>query len=115
LIQEAMKLYEEAIEIDKKFTVAYNNLGFLHLERAKRSLKHGTSEDGAGEKRAELDLKLALEKCEQGVESDVTYHHTYDNLGNIWLKKSELNSDQGDSAMRKAEDFYHKAVAYMPT
>src|SRR4029077_20835758 len=90
-VQKAMDLYGEAIKSDFTFLPAHNNLGYLYLERAKRTLnkadENGTEKTQAM-KRAEADLERAREHCEKAVELDPTYPHAFDNLGNIWREKS---------------------------
>jgi tetratricopeptide (TPR) repeat protein len=127
LINQAMELYEAALRCDPAFTVAYNNLGFLYLERAANRMARltGSYKSHSDEripataesifKSASEDLTRAEGFCSKATECDPTYHHAYDNLGNVWFQRSLLPAAKVDEALRAAEDCYYKATAYHPT
>ncbi len=118
-VKKAMKRYEEAIQTNPNFTIAHNNLGYLYLERAIRSMDgakgNGGTESAGTMDDPDEDLDQAEACCKAAVNCDVTYPHAYDNLGNIWKARADLRlGPKKQKALEQAEGYYHKALSYDP-
>ena len=93
-LNEAKLKYKEAISINHNFTIAYNNLGYIHLKEAERN---------EGGEHSKTDIDLAIKYFQKAVKSNPTYPHAYDNLGNAHQFINDWN---------KAEEFYLLSIDY---
>ena len=103
----AIAFYEEATQLNRKFTVAYSNLGYMYLERAK----------GATKARAAFaDLRRAKRYCTKAIRSDPSYHFAYDNLGNIQAQYAKHTTAQKAlTRLRRALCYYQLALSQQPS
>ena len=84
-IEQAIKAYREAIELDPKHAEAYNGLGYLYLHKGKPL-------------RAEENFKKAISKNRR-------YPEAWINLGVVYYQKEEY---------AKAIKKFEKAISYAP-
>ncbi len=105
--ERAIELYAEATRLNRKFTVAYNNLGYLFLKRAEKATEARV---------AKADLRSAKRYIEKAIRSDPSYQHAYDNLGNIYVEYAKLaQTHQALKHLRRAITYFQLALSQKPT
>jgi tetratricopeptide (TPR) repeat protein len=95
--------------------VAFNNLGYLHLESAKALL--GPLPDRDGTAPASMVLQLldqADQCCARAIQSDRTFYMAYDNRGNIARVRARVATDRAADLLDAAVESYHEALSYKP-
>ena len=114
-----MDLYEQAIELNQKFTVAYNNVSYLHLKRAERVLDDCQMKSGAERGdlmgSATMHLEQAEKWCQEAIRTERTFHMAYDNKGNIAVNRARLELTSTESELRGAVECFHEALSYQPS
>lgn len=118
--QKAVDLYREAIDLNEKFTVAYNNVSYLFLKRADETLRgwqHNSHLDR--EERFESALRFLEEAekwCADAIRTDRTFHMAYDNQGNIAAARARLQQDSAgmETQLGVAVECFHRALSYQP-
>lgn len=118
-LQKAVDLYKQAIDLNGKFTVAYNNLGYLYLKRAEKILEDMQKDlslrtDEKLRESSEL-IRQAEDWCNQAIQTEQTFHMAYDNKGNIAVAKARLDSGSFESHLGSAVECYHEALSYHPS
>jgi hypothetical protein len=114
-LARADALYREAIQKHRRFPVAYNNLSYLCLERAK-SL-HAAASTANSECTPEVLslLSEANSHCAGAIDSDPTFYLAYDNRGNIARLRARVEGGVAPDLLERAIDDYHEALSYRPT
>ena len=103
----AIELYVEATRLNREFTVAYNNLGYLYLNRAAK-----TTDSAA----AYADLRSARRYIKKSIRSDPSYQHAYDNLGNVEVVYARhTHSRRAIKRLRRSIRYYRLALSQKPT
>ena len=102
----AIELYVEATRLNRQFTVAYNNVGYLYLKRAEQAT------DAAA---AKSDLRDARRYIEKAIRCDPSYQHAYDNLGNLYVQYARHRHARGAlKQLRRSIQYYRLALSQKP-
>jgi|GEM_PF-4919072 len=86
--------YAEAIKLNKEYTIAHNNLGYLYFYMAKKE-----------KEKREMLLRKAEQCYLQAIKFEPTYFDAYDNLGQIYMQRKHYN---------KSMKYYYTALDYKP-
>lgn len=105
--ERAIELYVEATRLNRQFTVAYNNLGYLFLKRAEKA---------TDARAAKADLRNARRYIEKAIRSDPSYQHAYDNLGNINVEYAKrAQARRALKHLLRAVRYFRLALSQKPT
>lgn len=102
----AIELYVEATKLNRQFTVAFNNLGYLYLKRAEQATEAVA---------AYADLRTARRYLKKAIRSDPSYQHAYDNLGNVEVQYARHTRAKGAlKRLRRSIRYYRLALSQKP-
>jgi len=119
--QKAVDLYREAIDLNERFTIAYNNVSYLFLKRAEETIDRWLAcPDSKRDRILEQAVHFIEEAekwCRDAIKTERTFHMAYDNQGNIAVVRAKLLPDNildAESNLGSAVECYHKALSYQP-
>ncbi|MGE3509482.1 MAG: hypothetical protein AB7N65_11420 [Vicinamibacterales bacterium] len=114
----AATLYREAIQRDGMFSAAYNNLAYLHLEKAK-TLYRSEPDYVQRNERITEQIRHCLEDasnyCAGAIRTDRRLYVAYDNRGNIARLEAAILTTRAEELLESAIDSYREALSYHPT
>jgi tetratricopeptide (TPR) repeat protein len=116
-LKQAVKLYEEAIRRNDRFSAAFNNLSFLYLEKAKSMRRKNAKRSATAEQKEEELLSClsdAERYCASALRSDRTFYMAYDNRGNIAAVRAQVQKTRAKELLNEAIESYHEALSYHP-